>query len=115
MLKFKINFLVDKKKQQTLNSEKGSLTSILNDIKTNESKLSVIVTNKEIINKKKAILVENLDKYKNLDKTKIQIDLVDFNGESLNINSKGDLTANLYLLDKHVYELNTINKSNLLL
>ena len=39
----------------------------------------------------------------------IKIDLIDAKGEKVNINSKGDVYANEYLIEKTVYELNSFN------
>ena len=69
--------------------------------------------NKDIITKKKSLLNENFEKYKSYDKLNKQIELADHNGDSVNINSKGDLTANQYLIDKQVYELFKLLKSKI--
>ena len=39
----------------------------------------------------------------------IKIDLIDAKGEKVNINSKGDVYSNEYLVEKTVYELNSFN------
>ena len=46
-------------------------------------------------------------KYK--ERFNIKIDLIDSKGEKVNINTKGDVYANEYLIEKTVYELNSYN------
>ena len=78
--------------------------------KINEN-INVLNNNKNINldkkNKLQEFLVTYKQKYKEI--TDIKIDLVDSKGEKVNINSKGDIYANEYLIEKTVYELNSYN------
>ena len=58
-------------------------------------------------NKVQQFLAIFTKKYK--ERMNIKIDLIDAKGEKVNINSKGDIYANEYLVEKTVYELNSFN------
>ena len=76
-----------------------------------DENINVLNNNKNIgldkKNKLQQFLLMYTNKYKEI--TDIKIDLVDSKGEKININSKGDLYANEYLIEKTVYELNSYN------
>ena len=78
--------------------------------KINED-INVLNNNKNINNDKKNKVQQFLaiftKKYK--ERMNIKIDLIDAKGEKVNINSKGDIYANEYLVEKTVYELNSFN------
>ena len=78
--------------------------------KINED-LNTLSNNKNINNDKKNKVQQFLGvftkKYK--ERMNIKIDLIDAKGEKVNINSKGDVYANEYLIEKTVYELNSFN------
>jgi hypothetical protein len=80
---------------------------ILEEIKSFDNKLQQLVANKDKMVSKKKMLVEFKEKYDafNLEKKKLKIDLVDVNGDRLNIHTKGDAYANSYLIDRQCYEL----------
>ena len=60
---------------------------------------------------KKKILFEFQEKYRLIDKPNLKIDLFDNYGERVNINSKNDIYANQYLIDRQCYELYMITTS----
>ena len=78
--------------------------------KINED-INVLNNNKNINNDKKNKVQQFLGiftkKYK--ERMNIKIDLIDAKGEKVNINLKGDVYANEYLIEKTVYELNSFN------
>ena len=78
--------------------------------KINED-INVLNNNKNINNDKKNKVQQFLGiftkKYK--ERMNIKIDLIDAKGEKVNINTKGDVYANEYLIEKTVYELNSFN------
>ena len=67
--------------------------------------------NKNINNDKKNKVQQFLNIFtkKFKERMNIKIDLLDAKGEKVNINTKGDVYANEYLLEKTVYELNSFN------
>ena len=78
--------------------------------KINED-LNTLNSNKNInIDKKNKVQYYlNIFNKKYKERMNIKIDLIDSKGEKVNINSKGDVYANEYLIEKTVYELNSFN------
>ena len=78
--------------------------------KINED-INVLNNNKNINNDKKNKVQQFLGIFtkKFKERMTIKIDLIDAKGEKVNINSKGDVYANEYLIEKTVYELNSFN------
>ena len=78
--------------------------------KINED-INVLNNNKNINNDKKNKVQQFLGIFtkKFKERMNIKIDLLDAKGEKVNINSKGDVYANEYLIEKTVYELNSYN------
>ena len=78
--------------------------------KINED-INVLNNNKNINNDKKSKVQQFLGIFtkKFKERMTIKIDLIDVKGEKVNINSKGDVYANEYLIEKTVYELNSFN------
>ena len=78
--------------------------------KINED-INVLNNNKNINNDKKSKVQQFLGIFtkKFKERMTIKIDLIDAKGEKVNINSKGDVYANEYLIEKTVYELNSFN------
>ena len=78
--------------------------------KINED-INVLNNNKNINNDKKNKVQQFLGVFtkKFKERMNIKIDLLDAKGEKVNINSKGDVYANEYLIEKTVYELNSFN------
>ena len=94
-------------KKAAVNSEISKLLYALKDeYHANELKLQALMTNRDKMKEKKKILTEQQEKYRLIDKTKLKIELVDIHGDKVNINSKNDIYANQYLVDKQCYELN---------
>ena len=78
--------------------------------KINED-INVLNNNKNINNDKKSKVQQFLGIFtkKFKERMTIKIDLIDAKGEKVNINSRGDVYANEYLIEKTVYELNSFN------
>ena len=78
--------------------------------KINED-INVLNNNKNINNDKKNKVQQFLGIFtkKFKERMTIIIDLIDSKGEKVNINSRGDVYANEYLIEKTVYELNSFN------
>jgi len=78
--------------------------------KINED-INVLNNNKNINNDKKNKVQQFLGLFtkKFKERMTIKIDLIDSKGEKVNINSRGDVYANEYLIEKTVYELNSFN------
>ena len=78
--------------------------------KINED-INVLNNNKNINNDKKNKVQQFLGIFtkKFKERMTIKIDLIDAKGEKVNINSRGDVYANEYLIEKTVYELNSFN------
>ena len=78
--------------------------------KINED-MNELNSNKNINNDKKNKVQQFLGIFnkKFKERMNIKIDLLDAKGEKVNINSKGDVYANEYLIEKTVYELNSFN------
>ena len=78
--------------------------------KINED-MNELNNNKNINNDKKNKVQQFLNIFtkKFKERMNIKIDLLDAKGEKVNINTKGDVYANEYLLEKTVYELNSFN------
>ena len=83
---------------------KEKLDKIIEDLNT-------LSNNKNINNDKKNKVQHFLGIFtkKFKERMNIKIDLIDAKGEKVNINSKGDVYANEYLIEKTVYELNSFN------
>lgn len=88
------------------------LYALKDEFHANEQKLQNAVANREKMKEKKKILIEFQEKYKQVDKTNIKIELLDTLGERVNINMKNDIYANQYLVDRQCYELHMITPSN---
>ena len=73
--------------------------------------LNTLSNNKNINNDKKNKVQQFLGVFtkKFKERMNIKIDLIDAKGEKVNINSRGDIYANEYLIEKTVYELNSFN------
>ena len=73
--------------------------------------INTLNNNKNINNDKKNKVQNFLGIFtkKFKERMNIKIDLIDAKGEKVNINSKGDVYANEYLIEKTVYELNSFN------
>ena len=87
-------------------------------IKDLKKKLDDIAEEMNTLNNNKNINNDKKNKVQNFlgiftkkfkDRATIKIDLIDAKGEKVNINSKGDVYANEYLVEKTVYELNSFN------
>ena len=102
-------------KNQPVSESNSLLNSILEEMKNLDAKLNYILNNKDKYLNKKKFLVEYLEKFKSFDKSTLKIDLVDVNGEKINIVTRGDVYASTYLQDRQVYELNRIFQSNIYL
>jgi hypothetical protein len=89
----------------TTSIDNSPILLIVEEMKGCESKLQVLTVNREKVTMKKKLLIENKEKYDAYDKKSLKIDLVDGNGDRINIHMKGDAYANLYLVDKQCYEL----------
>ena len=78
--------------------------------KINED-INTLNNNKTINNDKKNKVQQFLGIFtkKFKERMNIKIDLIDAKGEKININSRGDVYANEYLIEKTVYELNSFN------
>jgi hypothetical protein len=81
------------------------LYALKDEYHANELKLQSAITNREKMKEKKKILLEFQEKYRLLDKSNLKIELFDMNGERININTKNDIYANQYLMDRQCYEL----------
>lgn len=89
------------------------LNTTIEEIKQTDIKLQTTQENKDKTLMKRKLLIENLERYKNFDRVALLIDLVDGNGEKININSKGDLYANQYLNDRQCYEIHRLITSKI--
>jgi len=89
------------------------LNAINEEMKTTDIKLQNILAVKDKILMKKKTLQENKDKIHEYDKKTLKIDLVDFNGDRVNITTRGDCYAKEYLIDKQCYELHRQYNSNI--
>jgi hypothetical protein len=98
-------------KQPNKNENVNPITLIENELKSYEQKLQLSYATKEKYINKKDMLKEVLLKYSKIDRISLKIDLIDINGDRVNIGSKGDQYANLFLNDKQCYELNKITTS----
>lgn len=102
------------KKTTAISSDINKVLYALKDeFHTNEQKLQSAISNREKMKEKKKILIEFQEKYRVLDKTNLKIEVSDMNGERININSKNDIYANQYLIDRQCYELFMITTSNI--
>ena len=83
---------------------KEKLDKIIEDINTLNNNKNINLDKK---NKVQQFLAVFTKKFK--ERMNIKIDLIDAKGEKVNINSKGDVYSNEYLIEKTVYELNSFN------
>jgi chromosome segregation ATPase len=81
------------------------------ELKQTENKINILQGNREKTVQKQYMLTTYLEKFEPLNKFNIKIELVDGNGDRVGINTKGDMNANLYLLDKQCYELHRLFNS----
>ena len=80
------------------------MDKIIEDINTLNNNKNINLDKK---NKVQQFLAVFTKKFK--ERMNIKIDLIDSKGEKVNINSKGDVYSNEYLIEKTVYELNSFN------
>ena len=100
---------VEKKIEETVDDK--PLIEIKEKLDKINDNINILNNNKNILIDKKHKLQQYLLIYTNKNKeiSNIKIDLVDSKREKININSKGDIYANEYLIEKTVYELNSYN------
>ena len=104
-----------KKKEDTKNIEdqldNKAILALQEKIQDVQNQLSTLNNNKEIKMDKKKKLGEILIHFKKQNKSKMNltIDLIDSNGEVMNINDNLESLANEFLENKTAYELNYIN------
>ena len=99
----------EKKVEETVDDKpivelKEKLDKINEDINTLNNNKNINLDKK---NKVQQFLAVFTKKFK--ERMNIKIDLIDAKGEKVNINSKGDVYSNEYLIEKTVYELNSVN------
>ena len=99
----------EKKVEETIDDKpivelKEKLDKINEDINTLNNNKNINMDKK---NKVQQFLQVFTKKFK--ERMNIKIDLIDSKGEKVNINSKGDVYSNEYLIEKTVYELNSFN------
>ena len=99
----------EKKVEETVDDKpivelKEKLDKINEDINTLNNNKNINLDKK---NKVQQFLAVFTKKFK--ERMNIKIDLIDSKGEKVNINSKGDVYSNEYLIEKTVYELNSFN------
>ena len=99
----------EKKVEETIDDKpivelKEKLDKINEDINTLNNNKNINLDKK---NKVQQFLAVFTKKFK--ERMNIKIDLIDAKGEKVNINSKGDVYSNEYLIEKTVYELNSFN------
>ena len=99
----------EKKVEETVDDKpivelKEKLDKINEDINTLNNNKNINLDKK---NKVQQFLAVFTKKFK--ERMNIKIDLIDAKGEKVNINSKGDVYSNEYLIEKTVYELNSFN------
>ena len=99
----------EKKVEETVDDKpivelKEKLDKINEDINTLNNNKNINLDKK---NKVQQFLAVFTKKFK--ERMNIKIDLIDAKGEKVNINSKGDIYSNEYLIEKTVYELNSFN------
>ncbi len=92
---------VDDKPMLELKAKIDKINEDLNTLNSNK--------NINIDKKNKVQYYLNIFNKKYKERMNIKIDLIDSKGEKVNINSKGDVYANEYLIEKTVYELNSFN------
>ena len=117
-----------KKKEEKKNQEKNKKTKgdkkvideTIDDkpIVELKEKLDKINEDINVLNNNKNINIDKKNKVQQFltiftkkfnERMNIKIDLIDSKGEKVNINSKEDIYANEYLIEKTVYELNSFN------
>jgi len=91
------------------------LIMIENEIKSAEQKLILITANIDKYKIKRDLLKENLAKFCSIDRNELKIDLVDVNGDRVNVYTKGNEYASHYLLDRQFYELHKVFYSKIFL
>ena len=99
----------EKKVEETVDDKpivelKEKLDKINEDINALNNNKNINLDKK---NKVQQFLAVFTKKFK--ERMNIKIDLIDAKGEKVNINSKGDVYSNEYLIEKNVYELNSFN------
>ena len=99
----------EKKGEETVDDKpivelKEKLDKINEDLNTLNNNKNINLDKK---NKVQQFLTVFTKKFK--ERMNIKIDLIDSKGEKVNINSKGDVYSNEYLIEKTVYELNSFN------
>jgi len=99
----------EKKGEETVDDKpivelKEKLDKINEDLNTLNNNKNINLDKK---NKVQQFLNVFTKKFK--ERMNIKIDLIDSKGEKVNINSKGDVYSNEYLIEKTVYELNSFN------
>jgi len=99
----------EKKVEETVDDKpivelKEKLDKINEDINTLNNNKNINLDKK---NKVQQFLAVFTKKFK--ERMNIKIDLIDAKGEKVNVNSKGDVYSNEYLIEKTVYELNSFN------
>ena len=99
----------EKKVEETVDDKpivelKEKLDKINEDINTLNNNKNINLDKK---NKVQQFLAVFTKKFK--ERMNIKIDLIDAKGEKVNINSKGDVYSNEYLIEKTVYELYSFN------
>ena len=83
---------------------KEKLDKIIEDINTLNNNKNINLDKKNKVQQFLAIFTKKF-----IERMNIKIDLIDSKGEKVNINSKGDVYSNEYLIEKTVYELNSFN------
>ena len=100
---------VEKKTEETVDDKpvvelKEKLDKINEDLNTLSNNKNINIDKK---NKVQQFMTIFTKKFK--ERANIKIDLIDSKGEKVNINSRGDVYSNEYLIEKTVYELNSFN------
>ena len=104
--KDKKNITTNKGKLTNTNIEENALLNKINDdIVNNTNSLEYQNKCKEKYESKIPQLEEKVYYFKNLDFSKLTIDLIDGSGNRVEINSKDNAPANSYLMEKQCYEL----------
>ena len=99
----------EKKVEETVDDKpivelKEKLDKINEDINTLNNNKNINLDKKNKVQQFFAVFTKKFKERMN-----IKIDLIDAKGEKVNINSKGDVYSNEYLIEKTVYELNSFN------
>ena len=99
----------EKKIEETVDDKpivelKEKLDKINEDLNTLNNNKNINLDKKNKVQQFMAVFTKKFKERMN-----IKIDLVDSKGEKVNINTKGDVYSNEYLIEKTVYELNSFN------